>query len=97
MHPAEKRLAISCDGVPGRIEGVIALVIAMGIGRTCAARDLDDSADRPMWQDGGVRTGNAQIIDDLLYRHDCACCRERGLLLHPDDPLDQYIPCAICP
>src|SRR2546426_1933018 len=63
LHPAEKRLAVSCDRVPGNIESVVAPVIAVGVGWERAARSLDDSIDRPMRQDHRVRARNAQVVD----------------------------------
>src|SRR5438552_913914 len=48
LHPGEKCLPVSCNRVPGGIEGVVASVIAIGIGWVCAARCLDDSTDRPI-------------------------------------------------
>src|SRR5713226_8796750 len=94
-HPAEKRLALPRDPVPGGVEGVVAPVIAVGIGWVRAARRLDDSIDRPMRQHRGVRTRNAQVIDDLLHGHNHVGRRERGLLLHPDNPFDEHIPRAV--
>src|SRR6266568_7704118 len=96
-HPAEKRLAVPRDGVPGGVKGVVAPVIAVGIGWVRAARYFGDSAHRPMRQDRGVRTRNAQVVDNLLNGHDHIGRRERGLLLHSDDPLDQHVPRAVCP
>src|SRR6266704_1317544 len=94
-HPAEKRLALPRDPIPRGVEGVIAPVIAVGIGWVRASRRLDDSIDRPMRQHRGVRTRNAQVVDDLLYGHYHVGRRERGLFLHPDNPFDEHIPRAV--
>src|SRR5712692_1303665 len=50
-HPAEKRLALPRNPVPSGVEGVVAPVIAVGIGWVRAALRLDDGIDRPIWQD----------------------------------------------
>src|SRR5258706_5846618 len=69
----------------------------MGIRGASAARCFRYSAYRPMRQDCGVRTRHAQVIDNLLHRHDHARCRERSLLLYPGDALDEDVACAVRP
>src|SRR6266851_794063 len=84
-HPVEKCRAIPRNRVPG------------GIGRVGAAWHLDNGAYRPVRQDRGVWTWNAQVIDDFFYGDDHTGCRERSLLLDANDPFDEHVPCAIRP
>src|SRR6185436_2345798 len=37
LHPGEEAVAVACDLVPGKIEGVVARVIAVRVGRMRAA------------------------------------------------------------
>src|SRR5947209_5728156 len=96
LHPVEKCFAVSGDGVPGGVEGVVAAVVAVGVGWVCAAWGRDDSGNCPIWQDGGVRTGNAQIVGDLFHRYDHTFGGERGFLLDSDDSLEEYVSGAVC-
>ena len=46
-HPTEERVAVARDRVPTLVEGIVARVVAMGIGRRRASRHLRDRADHP--------------------------------------------------
>src|SRR5947209_3633586 len=89
LHPGEKCLAVSCNCVPGSIEGVVAAVIAMGIGWVCTSRCLDDSTDGPIRENDSIRAWNAQVVYDLFHGHEHSCCCKCSFLLNPDNPLKE--------
>src|SRR6516165_5533049 len=47
LHPGEEALPLARDRVPGDVIGVVAHVVALGIGRMGAAGDDRDGADDP--------------------------------------------------
>src|SRR5579884_833978 len=91
LHPCLKPVAVARDRVPGRVEGVVALVVAMRVRGARAARRLDDAAHGPMREDDRVRAAEPQVVDDFLDRHDRAPGGEHRLLLHADDPLEEHV------
>ena len=94
-HPGEEGVAVAGDRVPGLVEGVGALVVAVGVGRVGAARHLGDRGHRPRRQDHGVGAARAEIVDDLLDRDDRALRGEHRFLLHADDALEQHVAGAV--
>src|SRR6185295_16601118 len=47
LHPGQEAVAVAGDLVPGEIEGIVARVVAVRVGRMRAARHTGDGADRP--------------------------------------------------
>jgi hypothetical protein len=60
-----------------------------------AARHTGDGADGPARQDHRIGAALAEILDDLLDRHQRALRRQHGLLLHADDAFDQHVAGAV--
>ena len=90
-HPGEEGVALAGNGVPGLVEGVGALVVAMGVGRVGAAGHFGDGGHRPAGQDHGVGAAGAEIVDHFLDRDDRPPGGEHRFLLHPEDALDQHV------
>src|SRR6478752_7956546 len=95
LHPGEKAVAVAGDRVPGLVEGIVALVVAVRIGRVGAARHTGNGADGPARQDHRVGAALAEVVDDLLYRDERAFRRQHRFLLHPDDALDEDVAGAV--
>src|SRR5215470_2050241 len=97
LDPGEERFAFARDLVPGDVERVVALVVALGVGWKGATRHNRDSPHRPVWQNYGVEAARPEILDDLLDRYDRAPGRKHRFLLDADDPFEQYIAGAVGP
>ena len=54
------------------------------------AGNLADGTDGPARQHAGVGV-SLQVVDHLLYRHDCGLGGEHGFLLHAQNTLDQHV------
>src|SRR5437899_88820 len=86
LHPTQKGITVARDRVPGGVEGVVAPVVAVGVGWARAARNGDDRAHRPVREDGRVGARRAEVVDNLLHRDDRPLRREHDLLLDAGDP-----------
>src|SRR5579859_7503219 len=96
-HPCEKCFAVARNRIPGDVEGVVAPIVAKRVGWVRAAWYFGDGAHCPIGQNGGVRTGCAQIIDDFFYGHERLRRCQHRFFLHADDALEEYIAGAVGP
>src|SRR5690606_14535922 len=80
--------------VPGLIEAVVALVIAISVGRMCATRYQADGGQRPGWQHAGIHR-RLQVIDNFLNGDDAALGCQSRLLLYTKNPGDQHVALAV--
>src|SRR5690554_3351419 len=95
FQPGLEQLTIPSDSVPLLVEGVVALVVAQGVGRGCALFRDGDGGDGPGRNHAGVYRG-AEVIDDFLNGDDAALGGQHGLFLYADDAFYQHVAFAVC-
>ncbi len=95
VDPLQEGVAVAGDGVPGLVEGVGALVVAVRVGGEGASGHDGDRRHRPRREDHGVRAARPEIVDHFLHCDDRALGGKHRLLLHPDDSLQHHVAGAV--
>src|SRR5690606_13155009 len=94
LQPGLEQLAITGDGVPFLVEGVVALVVTQGVGRCSAPLGDGNGGDGPEGKHTVV-TRSTQVINDLFHGVEAALTRQLGLLLHPAAAFHQPVAHAV--
>src|SRR3712207_7261480 len=79
------------SGVPGLVEGVVAVVVAVGVGRVRPFR-LDRYRVEDHGREHDLEGVRLELVHDLLDRDDRAPRREDRLLLDARDAPDRHVP-----
>src|SRR5579883_210467 len=95
LDPGQETLPVAGDGIPGLIESIVPLVIAMGVRRIGAARHQRYSRDGPCRQDAGIGAARPEILHQLLDRHNGAFRGEHRFFLHAENALQEHIALTI--
>ena len=90
LHPAREPVAVAADRVPGDVEVVVPLCVAVRVGRMRAVPDLPRRS-RSSSAGGRSRRAAARAVDDLFDGDEDALRAEHGLLLHADDAPQLHI------
>src|SRR5205807_1249581 len=94
LDPRGEAVAVAADLVPAAVERVVAVVVAVCVGRMSAARCERDGVDHPRRKHDAART-ELESLHDLLDGDDRTVGREDDLLLHADDPPKLDVAAAI--
>src|SRR5690606_9494552 len=94
LQPGLELIAVTADGIPILVEGVVTLVVTQRIGRRRAPFRYGDGGDRPGRQYTGVYRC-AQVIDDFLNRDNAALGGQHCFLLDADDAFHQHVALAV--
>src|SRR5215210_4180166 len=95
LDPRCERVAVAADLVPGNVEGVVAVVVAVRVGRVRPTRRGGDRVDRPRRQDNRARP-RLELAHDLLDGDDRAGGGEHDLLLDACDPPELDVAGPVC-
>jgi hypothetical protein len=90
-HPLQERVAVPADRVPLEVEGVVAVVVVVGVRGMCPAGGDAHGIERPGGDDDAAGP-QLELRDDLLDRHDRALRCEHGFLLHAGDAPHLHVP-----
>src|SRR5258705_13979364 len=96
LHPGEEAFALAGDRIPGLVEPVVALVVALGIGWPRATRHQADRADHPARQHAAIG-GRGGPGPPLPGGEDGPFWCEPRPLLHPENPPEQNIAAGPAP
>src|SRR5690606_6001727 len=84
LQPGLELIAVTADGIPILVEGVVTLVVTQRIGRRRPLFRYRDGGNRPGRQHAGINCC-AQVIDDFLDRDNAALGGQHCFLLNADD------------
>src|SRR5580765_5692682 len=84
LHPLPEAVAVAADLLPGDVEVVVAVVVAVRVGGVRAERGLCDSVDHPA-RDDDAAGPQLEAVDDLLDGDERPGGGEHRLLLHAAD------------
>src|SRR4030095_13951237 len=96
MEPGQNRRVILGKLVPGQVRFVVAVVVALNIGRVRAVRLMYDGIDDQPGNQGTIGIGtDHRFIDDLLHYDDDVLGGKRYFLLHAEQTPQLRVPLRI--